>query len=53
MVCINNQQLLIMLLRKQCVLITILSKDHILNSKIVLVPIKLITYQGHTLNDNN
>ena len=51
MVCINNQQLLTVLLRKQCAFITILSKDYILDSKIILVPITLTTYHRDTLDD--
>ncbi len=53
MLCINNQQLLIMLLRKQCILITTLGKDHILNSKIILVLFNLTTYLRNTLDDDN
>ena len=53
MVCINNQQLLTILLRKQCALITILRKDYILDSKIILVLITLTTYNQETLDDDN
>ena len=53
MVCINNQQPLTKLLRKQCSLISILSKDYILGSKIILVPINLKTYNEGTLDDDS
>ena len=53
MVCINNQQLLTILLRKLCAFITILSKYCILDFKIILVPITLTTYHRDTLDDDS
>ena len=53
MVCINYQQPLTKLLRKQCSLISILNKDYILGTKIILVPIYLKTYSEGTLDDDS
>ena len=53
MVFTKNQQPLTKLLRKQCSLISILNKDYILGTKIILVPINLKTYNEGTLDDDS